>query len=984
MKLRLLTVLFTLLCIYTNKALAQEEVNKCEEKKDIQFPYDNFFFQRAYPEFGNILPAFEKAQSEARQMMNNASRSNNFDIPWTIEGPYNLGGRVNTVAINPTNSNIMYAGTAQGGIYKTTNGGTTWVSVVDTLSYFAVGDIKIDPNNHNIIYAGLGDPNISGYPAIGNGLLKSTDAGATWHNIGLSDTRIIAKVEIHPLNSNIIYAATMGLPFEKNNARGLYKSNDGGQTWAQKLFINDSTGIIDLVLDKTDTNILYAVSWSRIRQNLYSVIANADSKIWKSTDGGNNWTQLTNGLPTGAFSRISISRSEQNHNTLYALYVDSASLEMFGVYKTTDGGANWVMTSIAPVPALGGFGWYFGNLTVNPYNDNNVFLPGVDLWGSTDGGATFQMYTPEWFTYEVHADKHCIKFVNANTIVLCTDGGIYKTTNMGAVWTDIDNIPITQFYRVAVRPGAAGVYSGGAQDNGTSFGNAAAPSQWPRAYGGDGFQQRFNPANNNIWYTEIQNGGIVYTTDDGQDFNDATQGINELDRRNWDMPYIISNFNNTTFYTGTYKIYKSEGAVAPNWFEISTSLTDEPEFEPRFHTISAIEESPLSKELLYAGTSDGNVWRTDDGGFNWLPINTGLPDRYVTGVKAGRVNSDMVFVSHSGYKDNDNIPHLHVSFNRGNTWTNISGNLPSFAVNDIELSTLNDSLIFISTDGGVYYTTDMGGSWERLGNNMPLLVVYDIELDEQNQKLIAGTFARSIWSIEVDSILNLFALNLQLTANDTICAGESVSLFASGANTYTWSPTAGLNCAACATVAVTPAATTTYTVTGNNGTASANASVTITVVPLPATPNISYTQGVLTGPAAAGYQWYVNNQPIPGATDSIYVPATNGDYYLTVYNELGCERSSSVISIVNVGVDEDVIKNTVTIYPNPANSFLQVDNKGGAEVEVTLQNIEGQIAARYLLTGPQNRIDITTLAKGIYIARCNTQGISSTRKIIKL
>ena len=247
-----------------------------EEK---QFPYDNFFFQRSYPDYGNILPAFEHAKQIAVARLHDVSRSHNFNLQWNLEGPINVGGRVNVVTIDPTDSNIMFAGTANGGIYKTTDGGNNWASVVDTLYYFSVGDIKIDPVNHNIIYAGLGDPNISGYPAIGNGILKSLDGGATWNNIGLSETRIISKIEIHPLNHNIVYAAAMGLPYERDSLRGLYKSEDAGNTWRQVLFVSDSAGVIDLLLDNTDTNIVYAVSWNRIRQNLYGLIGGPDGKL---------------------------------------------------------------------------------------------------------------------------------------------------------------------------------------------------------------------------------------------------------------------------------------------------------------------------------------------------------------------------------------------------------------------------------------------------------------------------------------------------------------------------------------------------------------------------------------------------------------------------------------------------------------------------------------------------------------------------------
>ena len=551
MKQLLFFLCFGLLIVAPKSTSAQDKTdNDCsggraEESEDKQFPYDNFFIQRSYPDYKDILPGLENAKRIAREGMNNYSRSLNFNLQWQIEGPTDIGGRADVVAIDPTDSNIIYTGTANGGIYKSIDGGASWFSVVDTLSYFAVGDIKIDPIDHNTIYVGLGDPNISGYPAIGNGILKSTDAGATWHNIGLSDTRVISKIEIHPLNHNIVYAGAMGLPYAKNNQRGLYKSSDAGQTWSQILFVSDSAGIIDLLLDKTDTNIVYAVSWDRIRQNLHGIVAGPDAKIWKSTNGGATWAQLTNGLPAGSFSRIAIASSSQNHNTLYAEYVDSATLDLYGIYKSTNGGASWTALNIGQLAGQqiqGGFGWYFGNLTVNPYNDSIIYVLGVDLW-STPDGTNWTEVGPPWWTYNLHSDKHCLRFINSNTMFLCTDGGLYESPDQGNTWNAINQIPNTQFYHVTVSATHPGIYFGGAQDNGTTNGNISGLNTWPRTYGGDGFQQRFHPSNQQIWYTETQNGAIVYTDNDGASFNDATAGINPNDTRNWDMPYIISSAN---------------------------------------------------------------------------------------------------------------------------------------------------------------------------------------------------------------------------------------------------------------------------------------------------------------------------------------------------------------------------------------------------------------------------------------------------------
>ncbi len=993
MKNKLTPLIFIILALVQHIALAQDDDDDCKSSayKNItdekQYPYDNFFFQRSYPDYGDILPAFERAKQIAVAQMHSVSRSNNFNIQWQIEGPLNIGGRINVVAVDPTDSNTMYVGTANGGIFKTIDGGLTWFSVVDTLYYFSVGDIKIDPSNHNIIYAGLGDPNISGYPAIGNGIIKSTDGGATWHNIGLGQTRIISKIEIHPLNHNIIYAAAMGLPYERDSMRGLYKSDNGGQSWRQVLFVSDSAGIIDLLLDNTDTSIVYAISWNRIRQNLYGLVAGPDAKIWKSTNGGNNWLSLTNGLPTGSFSRISITKSTQNHNTLYLEYVDSASLDIYGIYKSTDAGASWTAINTSQLVSngvLGGFGWYFGNITVNPYNDADIYVLGVDLWHTTNNGTTWTMVGPPWYYYTVHADKHCVRFLGPTSMLVCTDGGLSKTTDAGQTWSDIANIPNTQFYHVSYDPNQPDSYYGGAQDNGTAGGNISTINQWQRIYGGDGFQQRFVPGNPLIWYTETQNGAIAYTDDGGFNFYDATTGINPGETHNWDMPYIISAANSTTLYTGTTSMYKSTGSYIPSWQSVSQNLTKyDGSDDPSFHSISTIAESPLNANYVYAGTSDGNVWRSSDACSTWSKISANLPNRYVTKIIASNTNQHVVFVAHSGYKDNDNIPHIHKSTDNGTTWTDISGNLPPFAVNDIELSNQNDSLIFIATDGGVYFTMDMGVTWNRLGTNFPLFQVYDIELEPGTQKLIAATFARSIWSIGVDSILSSFGLALTVSGNDTVCNGEQVQLNASGAASYTWSPATGLSCTSCPNPVANPNGNTQYIVTGASGNYTASDTINIIVNPAP-NASISQSNDTLFATGGITYQWYFNGAPVTNATSGIYVAGSNGDYYVVAFNSYHCQDTSNHISVTNVGFDEINLNQGVRIYPNPANEKLVIEKSLPGEWHIVLRDLEGRIVTKTVLTESKTLLDITFVESGVYLVQITNGATSITKKISKL
>ncbi len=706
---------------------------------------------REYPFFKPDLAAFEAAMAAAG-VSATASRGpvQGFAAPWRSEGPGNIGARINTIKVHPTNPNIIYVGYARGGVWKTSDGGLNWNPIFDQQSFLAVGDIELDPQNPNTVYIGTGDPNISSHPGLGDGLWKSTDGGATWQSLGLGAQRIISRIIIHPTNSNILYVATMGLPFVRNNQRGLYKSINGGQSWEQILFVSNECGVIDLEMDSGNPNVLYAAVWDRIRNSQESVVSGNNARIWKTLDGGANWTKLGGGLPDYRQSRIGISLSADNQ-LLSALYVDT-TLNINNFYYSSDGGANWTTKANSGLDPgfMGGFGWYFGKIFINPFNKNDIFACGVELWRTLDGGENWFQNTPDWFLYEVHADMHDMAFINANTYLLATDGGLYRTTDAGLSWAKIENIPASQFYRVAHNPHNPDWFYGGMQDNGTSGGNAEVVNEWPRIFGGDGFQPAFHPTNPDIFYAETQNGGIWGTATGS--FEPATEGIDPNDRRNWDMPYQISTHDSEVMYTGTDKIYLSFGHP-PVWTAVSQDLTDGNIFGRAFHNISALHESPLDATLLYAGTSDANVWRGNPFTGVWENIGAGLPDRDVSSVRASPSFTDRVFVSMTGYRANDNSPHLFRSDNRGDTWQSIAGNLPDLAINDLLiLPGRQDSVLFVATDAGVYGTVDGGTQWARLGSNMPKVQALSLALNPELRKLVVGTFARSIYSFPLDSL----------------------------------------------------------------------------------------------------------------------------------------------------------------------------------------------------------------------------------------
>jgi photosystem II stability/assembly factor-like uncharacterized protein len=730
---------------------------------------DQFYLQRSWPGGKLDFKAYDEAIKVARSQMLQKNELPGFDKAWIERGPANIGARINTIAVHPQDDQIIYVGFAVGGVFKTIDGGGNWIPIFDDNPYLAIGDIFIDSDNPEVVYVGTGDPNISGYPFLGDGIYRSEDGGTTWTHLGLEEERIVSEIIVSPDDSNIIYAACMGLPFERNPQRGLYRSTDYGATWTQILFAGEQAGIIDIVMDPFDSQTLYASAWDRIRNNQESVVSGTNAKIYKTSDGGNNWTALTGGLPQDEMGRIGLTISSTEPGLIYAKYVNTSS-QLHNVYKSIDAGQNWIPIIDwedealgMPSGILGGFGWYFGKIRLNPYNPNEIFLLGIELWKTTDGGAHWIQATPPWWEYNVHADKHDLVYIGQDSFLLATDGGMYLATDNHTTWQDVESIAATQFYRVAYNPFKPDHYYGGAQDNG-SIGGTAIEDEWSRIWGGDGFQMQFHPLDSNIVFAESQRGNIVVTIDGLSSglWDDGTYGINDEDRRNWDMPYILSPQNPDVLYTGTYRVYKSQTGSVPYWEPISEGLTDSVTFGNSFHTISTLDQSPLQEGLIYVGTTDGNVKRTDNDGQEWLDISDGLPERYITNIKASPEFTDKVYVSVSGYKYNDFDPHIFRSDDRGENWTDIAGNLPNLAINDLYiLSGHMDSVIFAGTDGGVFGTIDSGEHWQRLGNNMPIIPVYDLEFNVARNELVAGTHARSIMTYNLDSILVMPDINTQ-------------------------------------------------------------------------------------------------------------------------------------------------------------------------------------------------------------------------------
>jgi photosystem II stability/assembly factor-like uncharacterized protein len=723
---------------------------------DKHAPADHFMSQKFYPDglpkqddFLRIIDTEIKRSKENRS-------TGAFEYEWTFQGPGNLGARINTVAVHPEDNQIILAGFSGGGIYRTENGGNTWDPVFDDNPFLAIADLVFDLNDPSIVYAGTGDVNISGYPFLGNGIFKSTDTGRSWTQMGLSEGGIISKIHISPSNSDVIYASVMGSPFIPGIKRGLFKSTDGGTSWNHIFFINDQTGVVDFIIDPDDEDNILASTWERIRTNTVSTVASDKNRLYRTTDGGAFWEESL-GMPQGFVSgRIGLHRHE-NTGRVYTVVVDSDS-RLGSIHSSDDFGTTWddfnisEQTGLSNYP-LGGFGWYFGGIYANPDDEEEVYLLGVDLWVTFDKGETWELGTSPWWSYDVHADKHDMTADKEGNFYLATDGGLYKLPHGSLEWQDIEDIPTTQFYRVASNPAKPHLYYGGAQDNGTTGGNKDIINDFPRIYGADGFLPSFVENDSTIMFVETQYGGLKISTDGGDIFQNATQGIDNNDRKNWDLPYLVSHFENGGVYYGTHRLYKSDSIKDPSFSPMSDDLTDGLIFDEWVHTISCIGESYYHPGYIYVGTTDGNVWLTVDDGDSWDPINSGLPDRYITSVHTSPNVEGSVYVTLSGYKNGELTPHVFHSDNLGLQWSSIHGNLPNVAINDLFVYPgKKDSVVFVATDIGVFGTIDSGDNWEPVGTNMPSIMFMDLAYNEGRNELVAGTFAKGIVTFPLDSI----------------------------------------------------------------------------------------------------------------------------------------------------------------------------------------------------------------------------------------
>lgn len=728
--------LWSLLALIT--VSCQNETPQESIAENQQHPHDFMFMQRAYPS-GEIKT---DAYAEAVAWTRNSSRRSG-DRIWEFAGPVNVGGRITDIEIPIDQPQTYYVGAASGGVFKTTDAGQTWQPIFDDQAMLSIGDMEISRNNTDLIWVGTGEVNAGGGSLAydGDGIYVSNDGGLSWETKGLPDVGSIGKILIDPNDDNTVFVGAMGPLFRDDNNRGVYRTTDGGDTWEQVLFVSDITGVIDMAMHPSDSDILYATSWERVRRPEFRDYGGETSRIYRSIDGGDTWQELTNGLPSNPADkgRISIDIARSNPNVLYARYANATG-SIQGVYRTSDGGDTWVEVNSSQLTNVG-FHWWFRGIYVDPSDENTIYNVDFIVEKSVDGGNSWFEAFPN-----VHVDQHALAFnesVNGE-VLLGNDGGFYKSDNDGSSSVKDLTLPITQFYRFHVDAGNGNKIYGGTQDNNTIRTVTGGLGDWTAIFGGDGFQPLVDPTNTNTIYALSQNGNLGKSTNDGQSFfNLNAPGA----RKNWNSPILLDPQDPETIYFGSNQLHKSTTGGG-GWQAISPDLTQgSGGGNLTFGTLYSFDVSTLDSNVIITGADDGTVSLTTDGGTNWETISGSLPDRWVTKVLASRFEPETFYVTFSGYRFGEDNGHVYKTEDNGATWTDIGTGLPDIPINDIVQDRWG--ILFLATDVGVLASDDEGANWEVLGDNLPSVVVTDMHIDETNNYLYAATYGRSAYKMNI-------------------------------------------------------------------------------------------------------------------------------------------------------------------------------------------------------------------------------------------
>lgn len=727
---------------------------------------------------------------------------------WRSIGPANMSGRIDDIEAVVGDPSTVYLGFATGGIWKSTNMGTTWEPIFDTYPVSSIGDIAIAPSNPDILYVGSGESNNRQSTTRGDGMYKSTDGGETFVNVGLRDTHHISRVIVHPTDPDIAYVAAMGHLWGPNEERGLFKTVDGGQTWTNTNFIDEYTGFTDVVMDPRDPDVLYAASYQRMRTPWGFNGGGPGSGIWKTTNGGENWTRLDGGgLPGGEYGRIGLAIFAANPDIVYAQIevpnpvrrtgaeAAEVSPEYSGVWKSTDAGATWEIQSNNNNRPM-----YYSQIRVDPTNSDIVYTMGASFYKSTDGAKTFNTVRGMG-----HGDHHAlwINPDNPEHLMLGTDGGFNFSWDEGATWDFVNTMAVGQFYEIGVDMRRPYFVCGGLQDNGSWCGPSAvrtgviANHDWYRVGGGDGFYVRIDPTDYNVLYSESQGGNMSrrdLRTGESQrirpsaprEVNGTSRAgnvvpapaVNESYRFEWNTPIELSPHDPSTVLTAGNRFFKSTNrgttwmagpdvtkSVDRNALSImgvqgSEFMASKNDGQSNFSQATTVAESPSQPGLIWVGTDDGNVQVSQDGGVTFTDVtaNLGGPEGYfrVKRVEPSAFDPGTCYVVLDNHRNEDWNPYVFVTRDYGATFTDITNNLPVGPTNVITEDPRNPDILYLGTEFGLFISLNRGQEWKRFQNGLPTVRIDDILVHPRDNDLVVGTHGRSIWIIDDITALQEF------------------------------------------------------------------------------------------------------------------------------------------------------------------------------------------------------------------------------------
>lgn len=955
---------------------------------------------------------------------------------WVPLGPFGSpaggdAGRLQVIKCSPTNSAVIYVGTAAGGFWRSTNSGASYTTSTDLLPSLGVADIAISPTNSLTIFIATGDKDAGDTHS--TGVMKSTDGGVTFVTTGLtwttSQQRRIYRLLIDPSNANNMLVAS---------SVGIYKSVDGGNNWT----VSNGSYFYDMEYQPTNSNVVYAVS---------------GNAIWKSTDGGTSFTNVA-GAPA---NRLSLCVTPANTNYVYVL-ASNANNGFGGLYRSTNAAVSFSLMSTTPNifdwstngSGTGGQGWYDIAIDASPTNANEIVAGGVNTWRSTNGGSTWTLFT-HWTGSGgkpyVHADLHHVYYYSGSVIYLGHDGGISRTTNGGTSFTTINgNMNIAQIYKLGNSANTATRVITGHQDNGT---NLMTGSTWSEIYGGDGMDCFISWANNNTMIASYTYGDYQRTTNGGASWTNIVNGL--TGSAAWVAPIVQDPITANTYYCGYSNMFKTTNQ-GTSWTQMGTTSMG---------TIDEIYVCPTNPNFIYCTTS-GSIWKTTNGGTTWSNITSGAPtgSAQVTDITCDNSNPNNVYITLSGYVSGVKV---YASSNGGVTWNNYSTGLPNIPHNCIIYRNGSPQALYVGTDMGVYYREASMSSWIPYMTNLPNVVVDELEIFYPTQKLRAATYGRGVWETDLYSnplappfayFSNLYSsacVNVPFAFNDqsansptswswsfpggapatstvqnpsvtyptagvytvtlvstngngpstpytqtimvnntptfsvihpSICIGSNTNIpVTTNGSNVTWST--GYNGTQLSLIAATTSSVYTYTI--SLGACTVAASASLTVWPLPPTPTVSINGMSLTTNSANSYQWYLNGNPIPGATSQDHLPTSDGWYTVDVTNSFGCINQAAAIYITIT----DLRSNSrlligVNVSPNPAKDVLKITRDSNIKTALNYEIVS--IVGQRLLSGTlkfdamqESTVNIQSLAPGTYFIRLSDSNNSTAIKYIK-